>query len=184
MEEDGNPPNLTLRVGLAATVGVVAQIVLLAIPANGRPTHILAAFALLPPSVVPTLCVAWTLRRSGVLFPGTHGLPITLSIGSWHFTFILSALLLSIAGTHFDEGAPLVMSTVGTIPIAAAVWRLARFWDWGRAFLMLGAGAAVGAVAAMGSEWATLMLVMTIVWTTTIAALAGSWLTKAAVAEA
>jgi hypothetical protein len=182
MHEERTPPNLTLRVGLAATVGVLAQILLVAIPANGRPKDILATFVLLPPSVVPTLCVIWALRRSRVLFPGMHGVPISLAIGSWHVTAILAGLLLSIVGLRLEHvGLPLVMSIVGTVPIAVAVWRLARWWDWGHAFWMLGVGAAVGAVGTLTSERAAPMLVVTVLWTAAIGLVAGRWLARATV---
>ncbi|HMF39172.1 MAG TPA: hypothetical protein VKQ32_00695 [Polyangia bacterium] len=184
MDDERTPPNLTLRVGLAAIAGIVAQILLLAIPAHGRPDHIMGAFVLLPPSVGPTLCVARALRRARVLFPGAHGVPIALAIGGCHLAAILLCLFVSTGASFVDGGGGLLlMSIVGTVPIAVAVWRLARWWDWGNAFWMLGAGTAVGAVAALVSGQPMLMLVTTVLWTAAIGFVAGRWLAQAMIPE-
>jgi hypothetical protein len=180
MSAERTKPNLTLRVGIAATVGIVAQFLLLMLLAGALPMAFLPAFVFLPPSVLPTLCVVWTLGRSGVLFPGAHGLPIALALGSWHVAFFSCGLLRSIFDIKIEGwSGPMVVSLCGTIPIAIAIWRLVRQWDWGCAFWMLGAGAAIGGAATVTIDWATLMIIMTVLWTTAIGFIAGLWLAKA-----
>ena len=180
MAAERENPNLTPRVGIAATIGIIVQILLLALPTRHHPLGVLPTFVILPPSVVPTLCVVWTLGRSGVLFPGAHGLSIALALGSWHVAFFICGLLVPIFDIKIEGGSgPLVMSVAGTIPIALALWRLVRQWDWGCAFWMLGAGAAIGGAATVTIDWPALMVITTVVWTAAIGFIAGLWLTRA-----
>src|SRR5262245_51379222 len=167
-------PNLTLRVGVAATIGIIVQILVLALLTGCRPANILPEFLLVPPSVGPTLCVVLALGRSGVHFPGTPGLPIVLALGSWHAALICCGLFEPIGG-----GGALVMCVAGTIPIAAAVSSLVRRWDWGYVFWMLGAGAAVGGATTVTIDPPVLGLLTTVFWTTAIGFIAGLWRTRA-----
>jgi hypothetical protein len=179
MDHTDVPTALMLRVGISALVGAVAQIALFAALERGHALGMVVAFGILPPSVVPTVCVGWSLARSRALFPGSGGWPVAFAVGSWHLGLLLLTLL-GVAGISFRvESAVLGLSMAATIPVSVAVWRLVRYWDWGYALAMLGTGAAVGAVWVAGGNSPVFALATTVLWSTAVGLLAGFWLTRA-----
>jgi hypothetical protein len=175
------PPSgaLTLRVGVSTLVGAIAQLALLGVLEQGHAVGMLWAYAIVPPSVVPTCCVAWSLARSRALFPGSPGWPVAFAVASWHIGLLLLAPLGAADISFGRETAPVLLSTAATVPVTVAVWRLVRYWDWGYACAMLGVGAAVGAVWVATGDSPVFALATTVLWSTSVGLVAGFWLTRA-----
>ena len=179
MDDTDVPSPLTLRIGISALVGAVAQVALVAVIEQGHALGMVAAFAILPPSVVPTICVAWSLARSRALFPGSGGWPVAFAVGSWHLGLLVLSPLAAADISFGGETAVLSLSTAATIPVTVAVWRLVRYWDWGYALAMLGTGAAVGAVWVATGSSPVFVLAIMVLWSTAVGLVAGFWLTRA-----
>jgi hypothetical protein len=159
-------------------LGVIAQLAVLALIEDGHPYGVLAALVIFPPTLLPTVCVAWVISRSRVTFPGSRGGPIALVLGSWHLAFISTGLLKTLGVDIDEQHLPFAMSVLGTVPIAFATWWLTRRWEMACAIGLLGAGLIVGWISLPWLESGALALLTTVVWVALTGCGAGIWLAR------